>query len=60
MFFNREPVAITAFIRAVVLLFVAFGLTLTAGQIASIMLVVELGLAMLVRSKVTPTGGQEG
>lgn len=52
--FSREPVAIAALVRAVILCAVAFGLKWTPDQIASVMLVVELGLALLTRSSVTP------
>lgn len=51
----REPVAIAAAIRALVLLGVAFGLHWTAEQIAALMVAVEAVLALIVRSKVTPT-----
>lgn len=52
-----EPVAIAALIRAVILCAVAFGLQWTADQIAAVMLVVELTVALITRSKVTPTSG---
>lgn len=51
---NREPVAIAAAVRAVILAATAFGLEWTAEQIASVMLAVEAVLALLVRQRVTP------
>lgn len=52
-----EPVAIAALIRAIIVCAVAFGLQLTADQIAAVMVVVELAAAIITRSKVTPTSG---
>ena len=54
---NREPVAIVSFVKAVLYLVVLFGFDLTTEQIAGIILVVETGLALLQRSRVTPTKG---
>lgn len=51
---RNEPVAIAALIRAVILCAVAFGLQWSADQIAAVMLVVELAVAIITRSKVTP------
>lgn len=52
--FGREPVAIAAAIRAVILLIVAFGVQWSAEQIAAIMLAVEAILAVITRQSVTP------
>lgn len=52
--FSREPVAIAALVRAVVLCATAFGLKLSAEQIAGIMLVVEAILGIITRQSVTP------
>jgi len=49
MLFGREPVAIAAAIRAVILLAIAFGLRWTPEQIAAIMLAVEAILTVVVR-----------
>jgi len=54
MIFGREPVMVLAFLRAVVLLAVAFGLNLTKEQIAIIYVVMEAGLSLWARQKVTP------
>lgn len=52
---NREPVAIAAAIRAVLLAATAFGLSWTPEQIAAFMLAVEAVLALVTRQKVSPT-----
>jgi hypothetical protein len=52
--FGREPVAITAAIRAIILLATAFGLQWSAEQIAATMVAVEAVLALLTRQSVTP------
>lgn len=51
---GREPVMVLAFLRAVVVLAIAFGLDLTPEQIAAIYIVLELGLSLIVRQRVTP------
>lgn len=55
MIWGREPVAIAAAIRAVILVGVAFGLRWSPEQIAAVMLAVEAILAVIVRGKVSPT-----
>ena len=50
---NREPVAIAAAVRAILLALGAFGFQLTAEQLAAVMLAVEAVLALTVRSTVT-------
>jgi len=49
-----EPVAVGALFRACLLAGMAFGLTITNEQLAAVMLVVELALALFTRAKVTP------
>lgn len=53
-FWGREPVAITAAVRAVILAATAFGLNWTAEQVAAIMIAVEAILAIVVRQSVSP------
>ena len=55
MILGREPAAIAAFIAIAVNLAISFGLNLTTEQIALINALVVAGLALLVRSVVTPT-----
>jgi hypothetical protein len=50
----REPVAIAAAIRGLILAAVAFGLNWTAEQVAALMFAVEAVLALVVRQSVTP------
>ena len=50
--FGREPVAIYAFINAVIICAVTFGLQLDANQIGSILTVVNVGLALITRTSV--------
>lgn len=52
---KNEPVLLTALVSAVLALAVAFGLHLSKEQTAAILAVVNAGLALVVRSKVTPT-----
>ena len=59
MIFGREPAAIAAFIAIAVNLAISFGLNLTTEQIALINALVVAGLALLVRSVVTPTASPE-
>ena len=54
MIFGREPTAIAAFIAIGINLIVSFGLKLTVEQIALINALVVAGLALAVRSVVTP------
>lgn len=54
MTFNTEPVVLTAAVRAVILAVIAFGLNISAEQVAAVMLAVEAVLAVVVRAKVTP------
>lgn len=52
--FGREPSLIAGFVQAVILCAMAFGFDVTTDQLAAIMVVVTLGLALLVRRVVTP------
>ncbi len=52
--FNREPVRCAAFIRAVILCAVGFGVAWTPEQVALIMIMVEAFFAMITRSQVEP------
>lgn len=55
-FFGRQPAAISAFISAVLKCLVLFGvIVLTVEQAVGLILVVDLGLALLVWQNVTPT-----
>ena len=51
---NREPVAIAAAVRSIVVMAVAFGLEWTAEQVAALVVAVEVVAGLFVRSKVTP------
>ena len=53
---GREPAAVVAFVQAVVVLCISFGLDLTVEQQGSILAVVALGLGLLTRSRVEPKG----
>jgi hypothetical protein len=50
----NEPVLIAAALRAVILAAVAFGLNVTAEQVATLMVAVEAVLALVTRALVTP------
>ena len=52
---RTEPAILSALVAAVIALVTAFGLDLTAEQVASIMAVTVAVLALFVRSAVTPT-----
>lgn len=51
---GREPVAWAALVRAAIGLASAFGFNLSGEQVASIMLFVEVVLALVTRQSVTP------
>jgi hypothetical protein len=51
---RNEPVLVTAFVTALIALFVAFGLDLSDTQTAAILGVVGAVLALVARSRVTP------
>lgn len=48
------PVRWSAFVRSSVLVLTAFGMHLTAEQIAALMMFVEAGLAIFTHNQVTP------
>ncbi len=52
--FGNEPVLVLGFLRALVVLGAAFGLNLTPEQVAAVYLVMELGLSLVARQRVTP------
>ena len=52
--FTREPVLVIAFVAAVLNAAVLFGLDLSTEQTAAVLVVVDAGLAILARSRVTP------
>ena len=54
MIFNREPALVLGAVQAVLALVVAFGLDLSAEQVAGILAVSAAALAIVVRIKVTP------
>lgn len=51
---GREPAMIVAFIQAVLVLAVTFGLRLTPEQTAAILAVAALALGLITRSRVSP------
>lgn len=54
MIFDREPVLVYAVVQALLGLVAAFGLHLSAEQIASILAVTGAVLALITRRNVTP------
>lgn len=53
---KAEPVLITGLVRAVILCLTAFGLRLSADQVAAAMLVTEAVLSLVTRQQVVPSG----
>lgn len=53
---TREPALIAGLIQAVLGLLLAFGVDLSQEQVGSILAVTSAALAVVVRSRVTPTG----
>lgn len=51
---GNEPVLVLAFLRALVVLAMAFGLNLTPQQLAAVYIVLELGLSLVARQRVRP------
>jgi len=51
---GREPVMVLSFLRAIVVLLVAFGLNLTTAQLAAVYVVLELGVSLVARQRVRP------
>lgn len=54
---NREPALFLGLVQAALSLVLAFGVDLTAEQVAYIMGFAAAVLSLVVRSKVTPTDG---
>lgn len=52
--FHAEPVAVLAFIRALIALAVVLGLGLPVGLDIALLAVIETGFALLTRSRVSP------
>lgn len=52
---GREPAMIVAFIQAILVLAVTFGLNLDQDQTAAILAVAALALGLITRSQVSPT-----
>lgn len=51
---SREPVALAAAVRAVLLAVMAFGFDLTAEQVAAVAVAVEVVAGLWTRTKVSP------
>lgn len=56
---RNEPALVSGFVQTILALVVAFGLNLSTEQTAAILAVTAAGLALFVRSKVTPVNGDE-
>lgn len=56
---KSEPALVSGFVLVLLNALVAFGLKLSADQIAAINAVVAAGLAFFTRSQVTPTDGPQ-
>jgi hypothetical protein len=54
LFQSSEPVLVLAAVRAMVVLVTAFGLDLSAEQVAAVYLAAESVLSLVAREKVTP------
>jgi diacylglycerol kinase len=52
---GREPAMVVAFVQAIIVLGVAFGLNLSPVQIGAILAAVAIALGLLTRTQVTPT-----
>lgn len=52
---GREPAMVLAFVQAVIVLAVSFGLRLTPEQTAAILALTAVLLGLITRSQVTPT-----
>ena len=50
----NEPITIGALVRAIILLIMSFGVQVTNEQLALIMMILELSMALFTRSIVTP------
>lgn len=56
---KNEPAVVMGLVQAVLGLFLAFGLNVSNEQVGAIMAVTAAVLAFVVRSQVTPTGGDQ-
>lgn len=56
---TREPALIAGLIQAVLGLLLAFGVDLSQEQVGAVMAVTAAVLALVVRARVTPTGGRD-
>ena len=54
MIFGREPAMVLAFVQALIVLGVSFGLSLTPEQTAGILALTAVALGLITRSRVTP------
>ena len=54
---GREPAMVVAFVQAVIVLAISFGLQMTPDQQGAILAVVAIVLGLITRSQVSPTGG---
>lgn len=52
---NTEPVALAGAVRAILAVLVAYGLDLSAEQVATVVVAVEVVTALFVRRRVVPT-----
>jgi len=55
---GREPAMILAFVQAVIVLAVTFGLKLTPEQTGAILALTAITLGIITRQNVTPLGGK--
>lgn len=51
---NREPAMVLAFVQAVIVLAVSFGLHLTAEQTGAILALTAVALGLITRTQVSP------
>ena len=58
MILGREPAMILAFVQAVIVLGVTFGLKLTPEQTGAILALMAITLGIITRQNVTPLGGK--
>ena len=52
---GREPAMVLAFVQALIVLLVSFGLQLTTDQTAAILALTAVVLGLITRSKVSPS-----
>ena len=52
---NREPAMVVAFVQAVIVLAVAFGLRLTTEQTGAILALTAIVLGLITRTQVSPS-----